>query len=434
MQKEVIKVIAGELANDNKVVDFLPNSIFSMLDERPNVSDLNELAVKIASKVGNEVNLYKNTFMPFLKEYRSIVNRLLLDRKSMSDIPNYKIKEVSIPTVFELFKDKGILIENGGPVELPISSLVIPVPTADTIKTYFRTDMLIMESAIDELLHGKSDKDLISLWEKYLLNVSGSNENISTISFRTDGDMDELALLFVLVYNLKLNPPENVTVSGDAYTKIMRNFYNKLINDIAVVLKRYNQFTNAEKLVLTLKGKEVYVISSLYRKFIADNTAEVIMGMLVSENLQSKNHYIKDILLNKDEYIKAWNKKVRLDSIATKMEATNTYKLVYEIGLKELLKDVGNDVSKYIPYTDDDNLIAARAEIAELPTSELLDVNYVTMEIVGEILLSETNFYEFTENMLEYSKLDPSLTSQEAASLATLDTIINYLMAQVKVA
>ena len=157
------------------------------------------------------------------------------------------------------------------------------------------------------------------------------------------------------------------------------------------------------------------------------------MGMLVSENITAKNHYVNDILLNKSEYIKAWEKKIRLDTIATKLESTNSYKLVYDIGLKKLLGEIGEDVGKYIPYTDDDNLIATRAYLAGLKTSDLLNVDYVTMEIVGEILLPNTNFYAFTENMLEYSKLDSTLSSQEAASLATLDIIINYLMDQVTV-
>jgi len=433
MKNEVIKVIASELAGKNKVVDFTPNSVFGMLDENPNVIDYNELAVKIAGKIGNEVNLFKNTLLPFLKDYRDIVNKLLADRKSLSDIPNYMIKEVTIPTVFEIFKDKGILIENGKSVELPISNLIIPTPKPEEIKSFFKTDMLVMETAIEELTHNMSDTQLVTLWEKYLLNVSGSNDNIASITYRTDGTMVELALLFVLVYNLRTNMPEGVSVSADSYSKIMRDFYNKLINDISVVMKRYSQFGNANKLVLALKGKVISVHSGLYRKFITDNTAEVIMGMLVSENITAKNHYIDDILLNKAEYIKAWEKKIRLDNIASKMESATSYKLVYDIGLKKLLEEVGTDVSKYIPYTDNDNLISTREYVANLATSKLLDVNYVTMEIVGEILLPNTNFYTFTENMLEYSKLDTTLSSKEAASLATLDIIINYLMGQVTI-
>lgn len=433
MKNEVIKVIAGELAGNNKVIDFTPNSIFGMLDENPNVIDYNELAVKIAGKIGNEVNLFKNTLLPFLKDYREVVNKLLADRKSLSDIPNYQIKEVTVPTVFEIFKDKGILIESGRQVELPISNLIIPTPKSEEIKSFFKTEMLTMENAIDELLHNVTDAKLVSLWEKYLLNVSGTNDNIASITYKTDGDMNELALLFVLVGNLRTKIPENVSVSSEVYTKVMRDFYNKLINDISIVMKRYNQFGNGNKLVLALHGKVVYVHSGLYRKFIVDNTAEVIMGMLVSENITAKNHYVNDILLNKSEYIKAWEKKIRLDTIATKLESTNSYKLVYDIGLKKLLGEIGEDVGKYIPYTDDDNLIATRAYLAGLKTSDLLNVDYVTMEIVGEILLPNTNFYAFTENMLEYSKLDSTLSSQEAASLATLDIIINYLMDQVTV-
>jgi len=431
MQNEVIKLIASELAGKNKVVDFTPNSVFSMLDERPNVGEYNELAVKIAGKVGNEISLYKNTLLPFLKEYRDIVNTMLKDRKSSSDIPNYMIKEVSIPTVFELFKNKGIVIENGRSVELPVSNLIIPAPKQDEIKAFFKTDMLVMESAIDELLHGKTDAQLVTLWENYLLNVSGSNDNIASITYRIDGDMTELALLFVLVYNLKTNMPEGVAVSQEVYSRVMRDFYNKLINDISVVMKRYNQFGSVGKMVLSLNDKVVSVHSGLYRKFIAENTAEVIMGMLVSDNIKATNHFVKDILVNKDDYIKAWEKKIRLDNIATKIESQTAYKLVYDFALAKLLKDVSNAVVKHIPYTDNDNLISTREFVETLPASKLLDVGYVTMEVVGEILLPNTNFYAFTENMLEYSKLDSTLSPQEAASLATLDTIINYLVEQV---
>jgi hypothetical protein len=74
-----------------------------------------------------------------------------------------------------------------------------------------------------------------------------------------------------------------------------------------------------------------------------------------------------------------------------------------------------------------------QAMLSGKESSFLMDVDFISKEVVGVILVPETNFYRFVNYMLEFSRINPSISGKDAASLASAEVIMDYLLQQVTV-
>lgn len=428
---DTIKLIASELANKNRILEPKDNSVIKLV-LGANVTEFNNVVEEIASKVTNEIGVYKNIFMPMLKEYIEIVNNIIVDRSPKSDISKYRINVVAIPDYIKELVKKGAVPNNGNIFELPISSLSIPAP--DNIRDYFKSTSASEYMLIEELLTNKSDEDLKNIWEKYLLNVSGTNDAITNFRYKALGNIEEAALLIALVSNLKVNPPEKYNVKPDTYNNIMQTFYRKLMEDISLAIEEYDSLVDINILFLNSDDKyTINVIKPVYNKFLKDASVDVLLGYAISEDKSAANRALNNVLVKKDEYLNKWNSHVKLTNLANKLESSNLYRLAYTFAVPELLKDIPSSVAEYI--SDDTDFIRNYVEgfVKALNADQLHDVYKTSSYILATMIMDKNNnFYRFLLSMEEYKRLDKTLDQKETASLATLDLITKYILQQLE--
>ena len=431
MLNKTVKLLADELAAKDKIVEPVNNSALALVNG-VDIESTNIVASKIANKIGNEVSLYRNSFLPVLKDYNNIIAKTINDKTPDNPLEKYEVISIKIPGIIKLLMEKDIIKKKASSYELPIASLIVPAPS-ENIKSYFKVTSIEEQLEVDALLGKYSDEQLTNLWEKYLSNVSGSNDNISSIVYNGLDNFEEISLLLILVGNLKNNIPEGISVKEDTYGSIMREFYNKLIEDISVLVKTYRDYVLMKRLVIKVDNYVIKVVDDIYNVFLKDNSVEVLLGMVITKIDGFASFMLNDIIANSDTYTNNWEKHVRLNTISMKMESKNIYRLAYTFGIDQLLKDIPESLNKYVVYVEEDIVSAVEKYVNRLDTEDLLEIPEVALYIIGKLVFPETNAYRFFSAMNKYKELDNKLTPKEAASLATLDMIVDYLLQQVRV-
>ncbi|MGE3593497.1 MAG: hypothetical protein AB7G52_13550, partial [Arcobacter sp.] len=206
--RNVIEIIANELANKNKVITLKPGSIFEAL-EQPG-SNEQELAVvcnAISSKLKNELVIIKEKMIPLMHDINKAITKKLLDHKEITEISKYNIIEFSIPSLVNELKDNGTITSKRSSLYLPVANISIPVPSKETIKSSFKHPNSAVNAYAQEVLNKYTEEDLILFWEKYLINVSRSNSNIDILSFNSLSKIEDIVLLYLAVGNIRNEKP-----------------------------------------------------------------------------------------------------------------------------------------------------------------------------------------------------------------------------------
>ena len=429
---EGLKLLAQSLAGKHKLVEFKPNSTLNLLDKSS--EDRNAVISGTADMIGNEVSLYKNLLLPFMNEYKETVAKLVAEKIGKVDLSMYKVIPLEIPSIIKEYFDKKLISKESKQMELPVGTLVIENPGAAVIRSYLKSETPSIQMFIDELLEGTTDDELISLWDKYFLNISGSNDNLNSLGFKRLERIKELSILFILTDKLKNTVPDSVRIAERTYKNIMNNLYTKLVGDLSKAYNDIEYNAKVKKLVISIKDGVLYVDASLYKKFLEENSVEVLLGMAVYDRpLAIKNFYVNDIVINKNTYINSWEKRVKVMTVAVRNQDINAYKLAYEIALDELYKDMRSEITERISVDLNEAKSIVRLFVQRSSIEDLTEVDETAGAIITDLILSDSNFGLFINYMVGYSKLDSNLTAKEAASFATLDLIVDYFSEQVTV-
>jgi hypothetical protein len=432
---EIIAMIAAALAKNGQVIGVSGNSIFSAIELGDgSEQDLNVMANKIATKINNELIFIKGKMLPLMGDYVEVINKKLSEFKMPSELSKFKIVEVTIPDLFYELKDTNVITSKRPVGALPIASVIVPTPKIDEVRSFFKHPVARLDALVEEVLVKYTNEDLIKVWDKYLLNVSQSNTNIENISYGIMGKLDELVMLYAVVSNIKNSRPAGVRVSEDTYKNVMEQFNLELLNYISIAIEEKAKIKNIKKLVIAKRSDyELLVEKELYDNFIKDgNSPEVLLGMLLSGEITFEKMLVNSIIENAVRYKSAWEKKVKLNAVEAKSREIDKFKATYSITLKALYEEViPSDLKDYVKV---DLATAEKALLElykELKESEIVDVDVMAKDILGLIVFSNTNFYAFTNYMLEHTKLHSGISSKEAASLAMVDLILDYLLQQI---
>jgi len=427
---EGIQLLANTLANRGKRVAFRQNSIFNMWNGNSN--DRSAVVASISTMIGNEVNIYRNQYIPFMQEYEELVSQTIASKLGNVDLSEYKVVSIGVPTYINLLIDGNRISTSANKRSLDVSPLTIPFPGMSIANDYLVDKIPSKQMALDEILGDYDDAAIQDLWEKYLLNISPANDAWNKLSSSSPILMNEATLLYHIVTKLKEVRPDNVRASEIVYLNAIRNMEAKLVGDIAGMYKNISSYKKFNRLVIVVKDTTIYVVEDLYKTFLANNTVEVLLGLIIVNGSASiKNYYIDDIEINKDDYVVAWNKTVKLKTIAVRNNDVAAYRLGYIIALEKLYQDLTPEMQESLSMDLNSAKTIITDYLKKSNMAEISEVKKISQSIITELLLGDTNFGIFVKNMISYAKLDESTTPKEAASLATLDLIVDYLTEQI---
>jgi len=439
MSKETLKAIATELDRNNKTLTTYPGSILTILNPA-SVIDSNGLEgidIRIAAVLGNEISNIKDNIIPTMKELGKKVNDIVGKTKDKSLFNNVKIITAEIPEVIEEMINRGMINKDGSKInQLSNTALIIPTPEVSIIRSYLKGGGGQMDALIKSHAATITDNDLIRIWETYLNRITSDNTNYLSLGTKVHNDrfaMD-LFVLAVIVKNLIHEVPTGVRATPGTYDGVVMTLNAVIDAKIMSLVNLLKANAAIGKVIYKADGiNSIVVIKESYDKFLAeDGEPEVIYGAVLKGLKTASLPTLKE---KKDDFLAEWNKYVSNEMVRNKMATLETYRMAYRFALDDIMTNyLSNSLNEQIDdevKTNYSNLLIEYMN--SIPYMDIFEVNEMVEYIIGKIIFRNTNTFKFLTYMKHYSKMNNKLTAKEAATYASIDLIIDYLLTQVKV-
>ena len=439
MRNKNITATAAALDKENKKITIFPGSILSTINpvEVMNNNTMGGLDVKIANILGNELSNIKDNIIPLIKELGTKVNEIVAESSNSPLFANIALIGAEIPEVISSMIERDMIKTSGSKLnQLSNTALIMPTPEVAIIRGYLKGGGGQMESLIKNFASTISDESLVRIWETYLNRVTKDNTNYIGLGTKVnDGRFaSDLFVLSIIVKTLINEVPTGVRATSGTYDNVIATLNSVLDAKIVNLVRLLESNAKLGKLIFKADGlEEIIVIKETYDTYLkADGVPEAIYGAVIKG---LKTASINTVVSLKDECIAEWDKYVSNETVKNKMNMLETYRMAYRFALTDL---INNFMSKEIKDQIDPNVILNHGDILikymnSLQYMELYNVNTIVEHIVGSILFEHTNTCNFIGYMKQYSKMNNALTAKEAATYASVDLIIDFLVTQIEI-
>jgi hypothetical protein len=421
--------LGNNLANQGVGLNVKSNSILNIC---PDSEDGKDLIAGLAVKVKAEINIYKTMMNPLTNELTAIINKGINEYNKSNSIKDYIINRIQIPSIYDLVKNNGYVVETEMMQSFGNQSVIIGTQTIDQIKQHFQFDSQVVSEEVKDFTLDWNDSDYIAFWEKYFKTISSNN--VSIIGASDDvNNLEELCMVSLIISKIKSETPGTVRVSGSTYEHIMNKYraiVSKSIENIIAKIEGYGRhgilIVKSDK-----RNKVIHVVNEVYKKFVEQTgKPEMLLGILTAPD-NKKYSNISDVISSGDTLIKYWNNEVKRANIVTSSNKINIIQDIYRVNEEELVENIKAYAKDILPEDIDIKKILRKAVSDN--KNDLLTPKEFFISLIDVYLIPDSNFALFRKNMMNHMKAHSGITEKEAASFATLDLVNNYLLQQVEV-
>lgn len=430
------KVKISDLEGINKILKYKHGSALSMICRTENCSsDIDEVVRLYVNEATLFNNDMKNIVKPTLAKLINMFNEEKT-KKLVHSGTNYKLVLVNNVDAFDYLEEQKKLYFTGDG-SLPLSmKLSFPLPSdLKDIRDLFKTGDDEIDSMCESLLIKKTDEELYEFWNKYLINVSKENTNLSSLYNVHFRKAEELTLLMLASRAIANN---NVILVNSV--ELLEKFKDSLMEYTNSIIVRYQSFLNINRdtrLILdNYKDNNIlniYVSEIVYYQYLeAQGDIDAIIGYSIKANKETLPRLIdmETVLSDKEKLSLYYTTQVNLEKIsdvnANTVAVTSLwYSFVTRIyhELEAVNKDT--NIVKFDAYSRDKFV---KDYLNILSKEEVMNTGRVILTIIR---LINPEVYEFIANMESVSKGvngTPENLAKEAALYATIIRLTELLM------
>ena len=427
---EIAKLLTEQITSKGLLLNIKNNTVFAALEVNNSTENFQEIARALSSKINNELILVKNKLRPLMNDVAELITSKLAEVNGTNK-NEYDIVVFDTPSVVEELFSSNMVLERRDPNHIS-NPIAIPTPE-DEITKYFTHSTVQLDVHLKPLRDAYGEEGLIALWDKYLNNISETNVNINTLGVDPHAKLNDLILLMIAVGNITEEKPAGVGLSDDKYRVAISEFYGELSNFIAIAMDKINTLRAARQLVIEIKDNVAVVDGVLYQEFLNNGgSPDAILGLVTTSDREFKDFNMGSIVEKLEEYTQAWVNHVKITSFQQIDQEIARRKALYSIILRTVYEEILPDDLKEILGNDHS---AAHDELQKLieegSKDYILDTDAIARDIIGICMFPNTNFSHFANGITEYVKVNPSFTPSDAATFASIDFIIDYMLEQV---
>lgn len=423
-----VEVIAEELAKTNVVLTPVHDSVVtSLLDNDSGYVD--ELTTALSNTIRKKIGVIKTDMMPAAIDYADAVSAEL-DRVT----PTNPVSEVVVRRVFKYDIIEQLVEQSHIPAYMPAGAIpripetslsIVLTPAEVASKAKFNS--VILDTMLEDVIADKNSAELHRIVAPMLELVGRENSMLGKMATSAVTELHNNIIRLAVVTNIAGDPDtdykeEWMTALGD-----LRRFISLLIVrgtgelDTAVESKR---------LVLGYGDNELIVSMDVLSEALDSVEFDSIIGTyFVPRHDRMSNTYLNAIIANKAILEETYKREYSRAEAVIVTGLRDRLMALYPAALPVLyntLPDTLADVT--VPVNKAPEII--NMILSPLSLTELSDIPTVCRHIAGSLVV-DTYFIEFTDKMNELSVINPDLSSDDVASLASLDMILEYLLQQV---
>lgn len=275
----------------------------------------------------------------------------------------------------------------------------------------------------------------ISVWETFFQQKQADLTDTKIVTFRdllNDAELgkDRALAVFLLARRLIDDVPNGTEMAASDYENLMADFRNNAGNVVAYHLSKMERTEKTALLVLSYTDNTVTVDGPNYKRFIeAGGSNEVLFGSLVKGPMLTSNL----ALLEKAAELKAvWDHHCSLVQSVERNRRYNRIKeflaMHFQLQLKEITQEELGTIGNI------DKVLNKFNEMLQYVTeSELVDLYALCLKLVCYARFPNSGAERILTGIENAKKANPEIEIREAAAIAILEYIADWVATQMVV-
>ncbi len=403
----------------------------------------------LAGLIRNHISYIRNVVKPRVVEAVNEASVYVQELGGTNPASQLEISKLSIPEfasdpafliLLDSFKNREVVRPNGYSLNFNFKA------PPDDFKTAFTTGNARIDTLVNLWANSLDIDFLKQAW--YVFFCGGELLKTYNGSMLSQDDMFSpnlsvrlnTALAYFLIANYYDTHLPDVSTNQDL-SVVKNRIYDHLLfagTTLYRAMEQINANNKAGLLVLHIDQlhKKITVSDEIYSKWLATGgTAEVILGILVGDK---KYYVVKDIIDNTEELKRSWSRYTGVYLESVEYKKANSLRNYYRSLMSKYLTSDYCDANEKEFLINNPNYHQNTLEKVEklldgMKKEELLQVESVILKLIAGIKYGFTCAQTFLEDMLRVQKQNANADSNEAACVATLNYITDYLLGQIQV-
>jgi len=401
------------LASKSKTITFKPDSILGQ-QYLPDLFKNKNFESKLSELLIKDISFTKNTLVPKIKDLRNKVNESV-ERASLK-LESLNLKEITLLDKDEIVSGlitRGLVRDTG--VKKSTSNPFFKDLDGSVLRNNLTLANGNFQDEIKEFLMNFTDAELQMIWKKNFTSVSELYKML-TLTYWTSEQLRVNTVLCLMIASLPKSNPSFVNYSNGKYLEVHNALQNKVINYNKMLNMFLDNTTKAGNVIITTDSKKVLVNHEVYQKFIsAGGNVDTLIGVT----------YIKDHPKSIDKILSLRAEAGRVvNKLKTDLQIRNNSEIVRfkRIAMKqESMKHVEFEQERVYKFIDN------------LKDSEFNNLNSICTRLVAGVVFENSNGLMFLKHMNRYVKETEGITLEQAATYATVELVMSFLLNNVQV-
>lgn len=431
---------AQSISDESRMLSTLPNRSQSM-SEHDELMD--GITIDLSQSVAQYLTFAKNTVRPLIKDYVDQASAALAAYPEQSCFAPTIIK-LDLPDVAMMPAIEHEIAKFKDVVYAPIAwALRLPSKTADEALALMQTGSAAVDGALTAWAQVVGVDTFSMVYNTvFAATAEGISPAYSPEQLFADKEKGKIALTaaFLMARNLLDNVPSDTPYTLADYRMAVGEMVEQLGQRLSKAFEDRQLHLTQESLIISWNGKDtVCVFAPVFDKWVEEGgITAVLYGNLL---LDRPNLNLAGMLEDQEKCMRAWEQHNRFLTVTLQNKkheaAIDTLKFVAEDLLAKNLQTIFSEevVEEVVTLTNTqvaDCLEQAKLYIGMLDAESIKDLWAVGLEVVAGIFFSYSAAATILRAMQTVAKDNPGIDPNEAALLATIDYVCNYVVDQVE--
>ena len=412
-------------------------AVGNLLQQQTDITTHNERYELFAKQITDSINTSnaytRNTIVATIERVSGKVMNWL-QQLDTDPISKFQVVQDKLPDPMtaDSFLDM-LEKDNSSLYSAPERFFNLPIAGPNWVLDFLLTGSASIDNKIKNWAVSKGDTFLVDTWKKYFTDSFNFHDAIHEYLKDIELDKDIAMFIYLAAYKLHNDPPEEISISLKEFNETVVQYRESAAKELLKVYARYKENRSAKILITTIKYAEnkIFVHPDIYLDWIKEgNVNEVLFGSLID---RSTYFYVRDIEEHKEELLRVWNTYAQV----TRSKFKNTrFAAFLNILQSVIISDIANKSEEEEAFfAANQNAIDTitkrlEEELQIVALDDLDDIHRVVTRLVCNSRYYYTNAFAFLVSMDEAMKTNKDITAEEAALLATIESICDFLSEQ----
>lgn len=425
--------------NGKTWIDYeLAEKIVNVQDEKIGVNfhdaAMDDLVAHLAPMIQEHIQFARGVVSPEVEELATRV------KKSIEALTPSELLGAQVVTM-----DQSPLLKNsafeqliagftGAPYNSPKLTLNLPDLTTDELVELMMTGHASIDQDIEAWLATEGRDWLLDLWGGVFQIKPRSADSTKRVFLDWTEDrecgVDYALAIFLLSHKLNQHPLEGSNIDLKTLESVTADFRVQAAQRIQHEIEKVERYEKNKVLVLSNYRLTAYVQPQVYREYIeAGGTNEALFGNLLR---QTPYVMLRDVAEHQAALQEDWARHCASVSRLERINRLSHIKAIFTMHFRELLAEA---VSREEGLVNNAETVLAKFMelVAQITEEDLSCIYKLSLKLVCLARFPEKAAYDILLGIDRNAEQNKSLSVREAATLAIMEYICDWLVAQMKV-